>query len=194
MEPPRPPSPPSGPPRGTNFSRRKDAEPSPPLPAMTSMRASSKNFMGSPERKKPRAMTGLFSSGEGACYCCTGSIDTRFFCLGPCFAYFTWPVAVAKSVWSLPIPTFMPGWKRVPRWRTRIDPAFTSSPPKALRPRRLLSESRPLREDPPAFLCAMFQSLCNRVHTDFRVVLAMALVLLVVLAATHLEDLHLHAA
>src|SRR3954464_847056 len=46
MLPPRPPSPPSGPPRGTNFSRRKEALPSPPLPAMTSMRASSKNFMG----------------------------------------------------------------------------------------------------------------------------------------------------
>src|SRR5712692_9505344 len=45
MLPPRPPSPPSGPPRGTYFSRRKDAEPSPPLPAMTSIFASSKNFI-----------------------------------------------------------------------------------------------------------------------------------------------------
>src|SRR4051794_2136701 len=61
MDPPRPPSPPSGPPLGTNFSRRKDAEPLPPLPAMTSMRASSKNFMTSPRKKKPRAKTGLFS-------------------------------------------------------------------------------------------------------------------------------------
>src|SRR5437868_6902707 len=45
MLPPRPPSPPSGPPMGTYFSRRKEALPSPPLPAMTSMRASSKNFI-----------------------------------------------------------------------------------------------------------------------------------------------------
>src|SRR5690348_13243464 len=45
MLPPRPPSPPSGPPRGTYFSRRKDADPSPPLPAITSIFASSKNFM-----------------------------------------------------------------------------------------------------------------------------------------------------
>src|SRR6266850_3577006 len=45
MLPPRPPSPPSGPPRGTYFSRRKCAEPSPPLPACTSIFASSMNFM-----------------------------------------------------------------------------------------------------------------------------------------------------
>src|SRR3954469_19339894 len=50
MLPPRPPSPPSGPPMGTNFSRRKDALPSPPLPAITSMRASSKNFIVSSVR------------------------------------------------------------------------------------------------------------------------------------------------
>src|SRR6187402_1062133 len=45
MLPPRPPSPPSGPPRGTNFSRLMEALPSPPLPAMTSIFASSKNFI-----------------------------------------------------------------------------------------------------------------------------------------------------
>src|SRR5512146_1196631 len=50
--PPRPPSPPSGPPRGTYFSRRNDAEPSPPLPAVTSMRASSKNFMAGLSRDR----------------------------------------------------------------------------------------------------------------------------------------------
>src|SRR3954468_16671741 len=43
--PPRPPSPPSGPPRGTYFSRRKCAAPLPPLPACTSILASSMNFM-----------------------------------------------------------------------------------------------------------------------------------------------------
>src|SRR6185369_11354407 len=45
MLPPRPPSPPSGPPRGTNFARRNEADPSPPLPATTSILASSKNFI-----------------------------------------------------------------------------------------------------------------------------------------------------
>src|SRR6185369_14040667 len=47
MLPPRPPSPPSGPPRGTNFSRLNEAEPLPPSPAITSMYASSLNFMAS---------------------------------------------------------------------------------------------------------------------------------------------------
>src|SRR5260221_9336793 len=58
MLPPRPPSPPSGPPRGTNFSRRKDAEPSPPLPAITSMRASSKNFMSGAGRARQEGRIG----------------------------------------------------------------------------------------------------------------------------------------
>src|SRR5688572_25835245 len=58
MLPPRPPSPPSGPPRGTNFSRRKLAAPSPPSPACTSITASSMNFMLS-QTKKPCPRTGL---------------------------------------------------------------------------------------------------------------------------------------
>ena len=29
----------------------------------------------------------------------------------------------------LPMPTFMPAWNFVPRWRTRIEPARTISPP-----------------------------------------------------------------
>src|SRR5690349_17438145 len=72
MLPPRPPSPPSGPPIGTYFARWNDAEPSPPLPARTSMRASSKNFMrcavaGSsraPKRKSPVRRRGSFGSEE----------------------------------------------------------------------------------------------------------------------------------
>src|SRR5712691_11673527 len=65
MPPPPPPSPPSGPPRGTFFSRLKLTMPSPPLPAWTSMRASSMNFMASEavEIKKPyradRALRGV---------------------------------------------------------------------------------------------------------------------------------------
>src|SRR5579859_101115 len=58
--PPRPPSPPSGPPRGTYFSRRKLAEPSPPLPACTSIFASSMNFMVRNEKALP-ASIGLWS-------------------------------------------------------------------------------------------------------------------------------------
>src|SRR5438045_8071555 len=34
-------------------------------------------------------------------------------------------------------------------------PARTASPPNFFTPRRLLSLSRPLRDEPPAFLCAM---------------------------------------
>src|ERR1700681_2602439 len=41
IEPPRPPSPPSGPPRGMKGSRRNEAEPRPPCPARTVMRAES---------------------------------------------------------------------------------------------------------------------------------------------------------
>src|SRR2546423_13966814 len=44
MLPPLPPSPPSGPPRGTNFSRRKLMQPSPPRPASTSMVTRSTNI------------------------------------------------------------------------------------------------------------------------------------------------------
>ena len=44
-DPPRPPSPPSGPPNSMNFSLRIDALPEPPFPAITSIRASSINFI-----------------------------------------------------------------------------------------------------------------------------------------------------
>src|SRR5690606_10378712 len=65
MLPPAPPSPPSGPPRGTYFSRRKLTAPSPPLPAWTSIRASSKNFMPAfPQTKKPCLLGQGFCSGH----------------------------------------------------------------------------------------------------------------------------------
>ena len=67
----------------------------------------------------------------------------------------TTPSAVANRVWSRPTETFSPGFILVPRWRTRMLPARTFWPPKRLTPSRLLSESRPLREEPPAFLCAI---------------------------------------
>src|SRR5690606_6479661 len=67
MLPPAPPSPPSGPPRGTYFSRRKLTAPSPPLPAWTSMRASSKNFMSlrTANKKALPLATGLLQQASG---------------------------------------------------------------------------------------------------------------------------------
>src|SRR6187431_1834837 len=53
------------------------------------------------------------------------------------------------------MPTLSPGCQRVPRWRTIMLPARADWPPNNLTPRRLLSLSRPLRELPPAFLCAI---------------------------------------
>src|SRR5258708_40272805 len=53
------------------------------------------------------------------------------------------------------MPTSRPGWKSVPRWRSRMLPGTTISPPNFLTPRRQPPESRPLREEPPAFLWAM---------------------------------------
>src|SRR5688572_16235829 len=66
--PPRPPSPPEGPPRGTNFSRRNAALPSPPLPACTWMVASSMNFMLAGNKKALPTPAGLFAeSGRRLC-------------------------------------------------------------------------------------------------------------------------------
>ena len=57
---------------------------------------------------------------------------------------------------SRPMPTFSPGQNFVPRWRTRMLPASTASPPELLHAEALAGrESRPLREEPPDFLCAM---------------------------------------
>src|SRR3954471_17744098 len=67
----------------------------------------------------------------------------------------TEPAARANRVSSLPRPTFAPGWKWVPRWRTMISPAFTTWPPYRLTPSRCALESRPFREELAPFLCAM---------------------------------------
>src|SRR5262245_49706033 len=67
----------------------------------------------------------------------------------------TLPSVRANKVWSVPMPTLEPGCQRVPRCRTRMLPASTRSPPYRLMPRRRPAVSRPLREEPPAFLCAM---------------------------------------
>src|SRR5262245_17966298 len=57
---------------------------------------------------------------------------------------------------SRPMPTPRPGCTRVPTCRTRMLPGNTRSPPKTLIPRCCPGESRPLREEPCPFLCAMF--------------------------------------
>src|SRR4051812_39197156 len=65
------------------------------------------------------------------------------------------PVTLANKVSSLPRPTFGPGLIRVPRCRTMIDPPGTNCPPKAFTPSRCAFESRPFRELPRPFLCAI---------------------------------------
>src|SRR5215469_9193395 len=69
------------------------------------------------------------------------------------------PVILAKRVSSLPRPTLSPGFTRVPRCRTMIVPPGTTCPPNALNPSRCEFESRPFREVPCPFLCAMMSSL-----------------------------------
>src|SRR5205085_6857969 len=119
---------------------------------------------------------------------------TVLFWFSPRTAYCTCPLTRAYSVWSRPMPTFVPGCTRVPRWRTRICPAFTRSPPNTFTPRRFACESRPFLELPPAFLCAMSLTLNDVVDADLGIRLPMPLRLLVVLAPAQLEDLHLVAA
>src|SRR5437660_8887921 len=65
------------------------------------------------------------------------------------------PVILAKRVSSLPRPTLSPGFTRVPRCRTMMVPPGTSCPPNALNPSRCEFESRPFREVPCPFLCAI---------------------------------------
>src|ERR1700748_453186 len=78
-------------------------------------------------------------------------------------------------------------------------PDRTFWPPKRFTPRRLPSESRPLREEPPAFLCAILlsgrsSSGDDLFDLDHRQVLAMAVLAPRVLAAPLLEDDQVRAA
>src|ERR1700693_6049861 len=106
----------------------------------------------------------------------------------------TMPWTFAKSVSSLPWPTFSPALKRVPRCRTRMEPPVTSSPPKAFTPRRCALESRPFFELPRPFLCAILHLCQNLAHLNLRVVLPVADGPLVLLLALEFEDNHLVAA
>src|SRR6267142_2065262 len=83
-----------------------------------------------------------------------------------------------------------------------IDPALIASPPNTLTPSRFACESRPLRDEPPAFLCAIVILATRRTQTgapagcfsvdcvdaQFGEVLPVTSVLLKVLAPAHLED------
>src|SRR2546421_13099798 len=53
------------------------------------------------------------------------------------------------------MPTLTPGFQRVPRWRRMILPACKYSPPNFFTPSRFDWLSRPLRELPIPFLCAI---------------------------------------
>src|ERR1700712_4409718 len=76
----------------------------------------------------------------------------------PRWPNFTAPSVSAKSVSSPPMPTFLPGWNLVPRWRTMIVPAWIWVPPNTFTPRRCALESRPLRVEPPPFVFDMVWS------------------------------------
>src|SRR3982751_347963 len=88
------------------------------------------------------------------------------------------------------MPTPVPGWKRVPRWRTMISPPVTTSPAKTFTPSRCALESRPLRDDPRPFLCA----IGDLRDADAGELLPVAVGLLVALLGLVLEDSDLLAA
>src|SRR6266849_10261198 len=97
------------------------------------------------------------------------------------------PLILAKSVSSLPRPTFSPGFTLVPRWRTMMVPPGTSCPPKAFTPSRCALESRPFLELPKPFLCAIV--LCDYlVHPQFGEMLAVPDCALVLFLALKLEN------
>src|SRR5258706_3370239 len=101
----------------------------------------------------------------------------------------TTPVILANNVSSLPQPTFSPGFRRVPRCRTMMEPPGTNWPPKTFTPRRCALESRPFLELPSPFLCAILPALRDDlVHPQFREMLAMADGAFVLLFALELEN------
>lgn len=75
--------------------------------------------------------------------------------LPPLDSKVTIPETLAKRVSSEPSPTFLPGLNLVPRCLTRMLPPVTNVPAKALTPSRFDWLSRPFRELPIPFLCAI---------------------------------------
>src|SRR2546429_240912 len=70
------------------------------------------------------------------------------------------------------MPTLVPGKIAVPRWRRRMVPAFTDWPAPVFMPSRWPTLSRPLRELPAPFLCAMSYSWVVFDAAAFRVFVA----------------------
>src|SRR5712664_3946761 len=171
---PCPPSLPSGPPLGTYCSRRKLMHPAPPSPPLTNTSISSTNMAWSPR-------SGGAGPAQAGCWAMLTYLSS------PLRSNRTYPSDLAKSVWSTPKPTFAPGLKRVPRWRTRMLPAVTNCPPKRFTPSIWGLESRPLRELPTPFLCAIALDLdLGDTHRRHR--LAMPAMPPVVLPPLELDD------
>src|SRR5512143_3495376 len=111
----------------------------------------------------------------------------------------TTPATLANRVSSPPRPTFLPGLKRVPRCRTRMLPRVTDWPANAFIPRRRPALSRPLRELPTPFLCAMVSSVrAGRLRHDLRdpdrgLLLPVTRLTAILLAFLELEDVDLVA-
>src|ERR1044072_949356 len=85
----------------------------------------------------------------------------------PLSSNLTTPSMSANSVSSLPRPTFLPGFHFVPRCRARMLPPSTASPPNFFRPNRCECESRPLRDEPTPFLCAIVLTSKGRQESEF---------------------------
>ena len=114
---------------GMNFSRRKLAQPSPPLPACDVDRGFVENSWRVDGQKQkspgdPGLSRGVGVSGSGRAdahgLLVARALDRE---VTPC------PSTSANSVWSRPMPTLVPAWNLVPRWRTMIEPAGTIWPP-----------------------------------------------------------------
>ena len=132
-----------GPPRGTYFSRRNAIEPSPPRPPSTYTVTRSENTGGPPlARRAALSRRGLRGqNGDDALAAALAELD------GAGDGGEDRVVAAA--------PRALPGVEPRPRWRQMIEPACTCWPANTFTPRRLAWESRPLREEPSPFLCAI---------------------------------------
>src|SRR5215469_9297787 len=102
----------------------------------------------------PQRSAGEAPAPHNSYFASTGSTITNL-PIEPLSVNLMRPVILAKRVSSLPRPTFSPGFTRVPRCRTMIVPPGTTCPPNALKPSRCEFESRPFREVPCPFLCAI---------------------------------------
>src|SRR5690606_14036493 len=96
----------------------------------------------------------VLARGRGQLGPPVGTTDT-FFLVRLAHSNFTTPSDRATNVKSLPRPTFRPGLMVCPTWRTMMPPARIASPPNTLTPRYCALDPRPLRVEPPPFLCAI---------------------------------------